>query len=91
MGSNGGGERPSIISYNSFLNHVYGGAIPPPPPPAEASATDDDAVTPRDIETAAVPDRPVDASFMTQLRLGVQRRYFTAERPTASPLGGFAF
>jgi hypothetical protein len=60
-------ERPSIISYNSFLNHVYGDIIPPPPRPAWATTSDDDAVTPRDTEMAAFPDCPVDSSSMTQL------------------------
>jgi len=67
MDSNEGGERDSIISYDSFLYNVHGSIIQPPPPLAVASATNDDAVTTWDIEMAAVPDRPVGASSMTQL------------------------
>ena len=67
MDSKNGDERESIISYNAFFNNVHGGIIPPPPPPAWASATNDDAVIPRDVEIAAVTDRPLDASAITRL------------------------
>ena len=85
MGSNDGGERPSIIRYNSFLNDVYGVIIQPPPQPAWATASDDDAVNPRDTEMAVVPDFPVDASSMTQLPSSNGNDALIATRSASAP------
>ena len=70
--SNGDGAGVGVGGdYNEFTSYLSGDILPSPPPPSASSwawawaSTTDDAAPTRDIETGAVPDRPLNPSSLT--------------------------